>query len=146
MAIYRPPKPRWPLALAVGVLSLLVGIGVGLLAGGGEVDLEEANRELRARLIEAGGSLEVATVEYEESVSNGEVVNPTEYDGAVGAFESSKNAYQDVSGALEVIAPDLAGEIDAGFEECEALVTERVESERVAECLDGLRGLLVNGR
>ena len=33
MAIYRPPKPRWPLAIGVGVVCLLIGIGIGLAVG-----------------------------------------------------------------------------------------------------------------
>ena len=142
MAIYRPPKARWPLAIIVGVLSLLVGLGIGVLIGGDETSPAESASEIKSALVSAAGSLEVAAVEYEESVADGEVTRQQEYDGAIGAFESSRSQYDEVAPALEALAPDRAGEITGLYGECENLIDDLTDADQVGTCLNDLGRLL----
>jgi hypothetical protein len=110
-------------------------MGIGLLLGGEETDPQTAAADIRSALIEAAGSLEVAAVEYEESVQNGEVTRRTEYEGALAALESSRTRYEEVAPALEVLAPERADEVGAGFDLCEELITELADSTEVKDCL-----------
>src|SRR5687768_16798940 len=96
MAIYRPPKRRWTVAVATGLIGLLLGLllGWGLLRP--EPDPADVLGDLRATLISAAGTLEVVAIEYAESVEDGEVVAEPEYRGARDALASSRQTYEEV--------------------------------------------------
>ena len=142
MAIYRPPKPRWPLAIGVGVVCLLIGFVVGLALGSREPDPAEVAADLRADLVAAAGSLEVAEIEYTESVSDGAITRQAEYDGALGAIESSEARYREVAPAIESLVPSRSEEIDALYEECASAMRDRADPTEVSDCLDQLLDLL----
>lgn len=142
MAIYRPPKPRWPPAVATGILGLLVGLGAGYLLGDKPPDPTDSVRAIRTSLISASGSLEVAAVEYEESVVDGEVVRAPEYEGALAAVRSSRSKLSDAREALDELAPERIGAIDDGYEEVIALMEDRADATEVQRALDDLRELL----
>lgn len=142
MAIYRPPKPRWPLAVATAFVGLLIGFGIGFAIGDKDPDPTEVADGVRAELVAAAGSLEVAQIEYEESVSDGEVTRQAEYEGAIGAVESSEARFEGVAAAVEALAPERAAEIEVLYEECADDMSDRVDSSEVARCLDELRVLL----
>ena len=142
MAIYRPPKPRWPLAVATGVLGVLVGLGVGYLLGDTPPDPTDSVGAIRTSLISASGSLEVAAVEYEESVVDGEVESSQEYEGALAAVRSSRSKLSDVRAALDELAPERIGAIDEGYDEVVALMEARADATEVQRALDDLRELL----
>jgi hypothetical protein len=142
VAIYRPPKPRWPLAIVAGLVSLLIGFGIGLGVGSRDPDPTEVASDLRADLVAAAGSLEVAEIEYTESVADGEITRQAEYEGALGAIESSEARYRQVAPALEALVPSRSDEIDALFDECGRAMRERVDPAEVTECLGELRDLL----
>ena len=142
MAIYRPPKARWPLALGVGVAALLTGLVVGLTLGSNDMDPGEAAQDIKAELVSAAGSLEVAGIEYEESVSGGEITRQEEYDGALSAIASAKERYESVRPALASLVPSLATQIDDGFSRCEELMSEAADPAEVAPALGELEGLL----
>jgi hypothetical protein len=142
VAIYRPPKPRWPLAAGAGVIGLLIGIGAGIGIGSRDPDPADVADDLRSDLVAATGSLEVAEIEYAESVSDGEIVRQAEYDGALGALESSESRYREVAPAIESLVPTRAQVIEDLYSECSNAMRERVSSVELTECLDRLRGLL----
>lgn len=142
MAIYRPPKPRWPLAAGAALVGLLIGVAVGFALGDREPDPTEVAGEVRAELVAAAGSLEVAEIEYEESVSDGEITRQAEYDGAVSAVESSEDRFRAVAPAVEALAPERTQEIESLYADCSSAMTERVDPTEVASCLDQLRALL----
>lgn len=142
MAIYRPPKARWPLAAGAGLVCLILGLIVGLAIGNRDPDPLDIARDLKTDLLEAAGSLEVAGIEYEESVANGEVVKRTEYDGSVAAVRSSRERYDRVAPALRSLAPARAAEIEDRYESCTEQMLDRADATSVAGCLDDLGALL----
>lgn len=145
MAIYRPAKARWPTALAAAIVGLLVGLLVGYLAfGRAEPDPAEALRELDATLTGAAGVLEVAEIEYAESVEDGEVVREPEYQGALDALERSRTRYEEVKGALESVAPDATARLDAAYDELESAMSARAPDDEIADLIDRLTALLEN--
>lgn len=142
MAIYKPPKARWPLAVFSGVLGLLIGLGIGFVLGGEEPDADEGVRLVQQELIAAAAALEVAGIEYAESVDDGRVVTEAEYNGALDALESSRERFETVKDALALLSPRQAEEIATAYEEATSAM-EATESEQdVQELLDGLDELL----
>lgn len=141
MAIYRPPRSRWPLALAVGAIALIVGVAAGALINR-DGDGAQGVTEVQSALFAAAGSVEVAAIEYEEAVSGGEVSSQTEYEGAQDALASGRSRYQQVRDQLSGIAPDRVEEIDAAFEEAESLMDEAADAEEVLRALERLEEAL----
>ena len=142
MAIYRPPKPRWPLAIGVGLVCLVIGFGTGVVLGNRDPDPTEVAADLRAELVAAAGSLEVAEIEYTESVSDGAITRQAEYEGAIGAIESSEARYREVAAAVESLAPSRSEEIDTLYDECSSAMRERGDAADVTDCLNELGDLL----
>jgi hypothetical protein len=142
MAIYRPPKPRWPLALGVGLVCALIGIGIGIAIGNREPATAEIAADLQVDLVSAAGSLEIAGIEYAESVSDGQITRQTEYEGALGAIESSRALYREVAPALDALAPTRAEDIAALYDECLVAMRTRAETDEVTACLTELGDLL----
>jgi hypothetical protein len=142
MAIYRPPKPRWPLAVATLVVGLLIGLALGFALGGQEFDAADAAEEIRGTLSAAAGSLEVAGIEYAEAVEGGEVQAEAEYRGATDAVESSRSQYAEVEAAVEGIAPGVAGEITDQYDEIEGLMSDLADEQEVDQALGELEELL----
>lgn len=145
MAIYRPPKPRWRLALASGLGGLVIGLIAGLIIGDEDLDPTAMAHEIRATLAGAAGSLEVAGIEYEESVADGEVVRDAEYDGALGAFESSRDRFEEVRAALVSLFPDQVEPIDELYEEISRAMRARADAAHVSAAIDTLIALLEGG-
>ncbi|MFN2488779.1 MAG: hypothetical protein ABR529_03370 [Actinomycetota bacterium] len=145
MAIYRPQRRRWPaLALAAG-LGLLLGVALGLaVAGSDDPDVSAAAAEARTRLTEAAGLLEVAEVEYQESVADGEVTQEAEYEGALRALERSRSRYLQARPGLIALAPQVADDLDARYGDLALNMEERAPeqgvSEAAAELIELLRG------
>ena len=142
MAIYKPPKARWPLAVFVGVIGFLLGIGLGFLLASEDPDPAEGVRLVRQELTAAAAGLEVAGIEYTEAVDDGEILSDAEYQGSLDALDSSRDRFESVEDALATLAPELADEVASGFDETEAAMEERASSEEVQSLLDDLSGLL----
>jgi hypothetical protein len=142
MAIYRPPKPRWSLATATGVVGILIGTLIGLVVGGKDPDPVEAVEETRSALVSAAGTLEVVAIEYEESVDGGTVVKEAEYRGALDALESSRQRFEDSLPAIEVLAPERGDELEARYEELEQLMNEKAEPQKVEAIAEDLAEML----
>jgi hypothetical protein len=142
VAIYRPPRARWPLAAALGIGGLLLGLVIGLALGGSEIDPQEASREIKTRLVSAAGSLDVAEVEYEESVEDGEVVKQTEYEGALSALDSSRARYREVRSAIASLFPSQVEPIDALYAQIDALMRSQAEAAKVTTALQELEAML----
>jgi hypothetical protein len=141
VAIYRPSKPRWPALLGAAVIGLLLGLGAGFLLRT-VPDPVEVARDLRADLDGAAGLLEVAQVEYEESVSGSRVTDPREYRAARAALSRSRDRFGDVRPALEALSDPVVGAIDAGYDRTQDLMAEPAQPSRVREALERLAGLL----
>lgn len=142
MAIYRPPKPRWRLALVSALGGLLVGLLAGLILGSDEPDPTTAAHEIRSTLAAAAGSLEVAAIEYEESVADGAVVREPEYEGALGALESSRQRFSEVRAALVSLFPDQVEPIEDLYDAIERGMTAHVDAAEISADVDRLIALL----
>jgi hypothetical protein len=142
MAIYRPPKPRWPLAVAAFAAGALIGLALGFALGGDEFDATEAAAEIRTTLAAAGGILEVAGIEYAEAVQDGEVQAEAEYRGALDALENSRERYTEVEPALETLAPEKAAEISDAYGAIETMMADIADEQGVETALDELESLL----
>lgn len=141
MAIYRPPKSRWPIAIAVGIVALIVGVIAGLLMNQGGDDAPGV-ADVQSALLAAAGSVEVAAIEYEEAVSGGDVANDTEYRGAQDALASGHDRYQEVRGDLAEIAPERVDEIDSAFARAEGLMEDAADPREVVPALEELEEAL----
>jgi hypothetical protein len=130
------------LAVAVGVGGVLVGLITGLALGSSDPDPEEAGREIKAALVSAAGSLEVAAIEYEESVADGEVTRETEYEGALGALDSSRARYDDVRPVLVSLFPSQVEPIDDLYGEIEQLMRSRSDPTEVNAAIQELESIL----
>jgi hypothetical protein len=142
MAIYRPPKPRWRAAVAAGVTGIVVGIIVGVLVTRSDPDPLEAARSVQVELDRAASSLEVVAIEYDESVDAGEVVRGAEYRGAQDALESSRNRFDEVRPAMEVLAPDRAESIADAYEAVDGSIESRADPADVTSQIESLTTLL----
>ena len=142
MAIYKPPKARWPLAVVVGVVGLLLGLAIGFALGREDPDAAEGVRLVQQELTGAAAGLEVAGIEYEEAVEDGAVVNETEYDGALDALASSRERFEGVGDALATLSPERAESIATAFDDAEVAMEEPVAEEEVQALLDELSELL----
>lgn len=144
MAIYRPTRARWPLAVAVGVVALIVGLLVGLAVttdqgGTGAEDIQAA-------LFGAAGSVEVAAIEYEEAVSTGgNVTSTSEYAGARDALKSGRARYMEVREPLASLAPERVEELDGAFDAAEDLMSDAADAREVVAALEELEALLKEG-
>ena len=141
MAIYRPPKARWPLAVATFVAGLLLGLLVAALLRS-DPDPADVAGDVTTELAAAAGSLEVVLIEYEESVANGEVERDAEYRGAVDALESSRDRYEAVAEAVAALAPERAEDIENAYEEAHAQMEELVDAAQLESTLSALEELL----
>jgi hypothetical protein len=122
-------------------MGLLIGLGAGILLRP-DPDPVAAVRDLSADLDGAAGLLEVAQVEYEESVSGSRVTSPREYRGARAALSRSRNRFGDARPALEALSDPAAEAIDAGYDRTQALMEEPAPPARVAAALRRLARLL----
>ena len=142
MAIYRPPKARWPLVTVAAVAGVACGLIAGLAIGSKDPDPLRAAQEVRAALVSAAGSVEVAAIEYEEAVGPGGIESETEYEGARAALESSRARYGEVRSALDALAPETVELLDDLYDRCGGLVEERAPAPEVEECSADLRAAL----
>ena len=142
MAIYRPPKARWPLAVGAGVAGLLIGLLMGLLAGREEFDPAESGAVIKTRMISAAGSLDVAAVEYAESVAKGEVTSPAEFDGALAAVSSSRAKFSEVRPALETVFSRQIAAIEGLYDDAEGSMRSHERPQTVTSLLVRLQRLL----
>ena len=146
MAIYRPPKARWPLALMTGILGLVLGLLGGWLLGDSEPPASESVPQVRSALLRAAGSLEVAVVEYKESVgADGEIVKEAEYEGSLGALESSRDTYLAVASAIRSLDPERADYIEGFYARAERLMDDVAPPSKVEPVLQEL-GWLLKGK
>jgi hypothetical protein len=142
VAIYRPPKARWPVAVAFGIGGVLIGLVIGLALGRSDPDPEEAGTEIKAALVSAASTLEVTAIEYEESVSDGEVTKEAEYEGALSALESSRARYDEVRPVLVSLFPSQVEPIDDLYGEIERLMRSRTDPAQVNAALQELESIL----
>lgn len=143
MAIYRPPKPRWRAAAAAALGGLVIGVGAGwLMFGRAEPEPQEALERVRTAMTDAATTLEIVAIEYSESVEGTDVVNRSEYEGAVDALARSRTSYQEFRGAIAMVDRSSAERIDDAYEELEQLVREPAAPEEVETKTQELAALL----
>lgn len=143
MAIYRPQRRGWRLPVVVGVAALVAGLLAGYAVWGRrEPDAAEAVRRVRAGLRVAAGTLEVAGIEYGESVEDGRVVRSPEYRGAVDALARSRTRYAEVAPAFRLIDPDGARRAEELYAQLEDLVEDRAAEDEVRAVIEELGALL----
>jgi hypothetical protein len=142
VAIYRPPRPRWPLALAAALAGVAVGFAAGVLLSRSDPDSASLVAEVRSALSGAAGLLEVARVEYEESVVGREVANSSEYRGALGALRRSRARYATAAEVLRALNPAAAERIDRAYDGLASAMSAPAPSRLVGERLEALIELL----
>ena len=130
------------MAVFAGVLGLLLGIALGFVLGQEDPDATEGVRLVQQELAAAAAGLEVAGIEYTEAVDDGEVLSDAEYQGSLDALDSSRSRYEEVSEALETLAPERAAAIAAGYNDVQAAMEGTSPAEDVASLLDELAALL----
>ncbi|MEA2498766.1 MAG: hypothetical protein QOH26_1171 [Actinomycetota bacterium] len=126
----------------MAVLGLIVGLIIGALIGRSDPDPSESVSLIRTSLLSAAGSLDVATVEYQESVEDGAVVSRPEYDGALDAIRSSRGSFEEVRTAVEVLAPERVDSIEELYDEVEAQMEAMAPATEVEATLQELEALL----
>lgn len=142
MAIYRPPKARWPLATATAIGGALIGLLAGLAFGSEEFDAAESARRIRSILTTAAASVEVADVEYRESVDDGEVVAEAEFEGALAAVASSRSRFAQARPALDVLFPAHVEPIESLYDEIEQSMEAHADETNVTSLLQRLQAML----
>jgi hypothetical protein len=135
--------------VATALGGVIVGLVVGMALAGDEFDPVDSGERLDAIMIEAGGSLEVAAVEYEESVADGEVTKQAEFDGALAAVASSRSKFAEVSSALTLIFPAQVEVIEDLYDDVEDAMESRADPADVTPLLEkleaGLQGEVTVG-
>jgi hypothetical protein len=143
MAIYRPPKQRWPAVLVAAVAGLLIGVVIGWLAfGRAEPDPQESLDQMRVAFNDAATILEIVAIEYSESVQGTEVVNRSEYDGAVEALARSRTRYREFRAAIAMVDQQSIERIDSAYEELDRLVGQPASPQVVETKTGELAALL----
>ena len=93
MAIYRPRRSPWPLAVALAIAGLLVGFLAGYVVFGTRPpDLDAAATAVEVELARARGLLEVAAIEYREGAPDGAIASEPEYAAAEAAVANASAA------------------------------------------------------
>lgn len=128
--------------VATGVAGLVIGLVTGLVLGSDEFEPSAAGQEISVLLTSAAGSLEVAAVEYGESVSDGEVIEQAEYDGALAAVASSRTKFTEVAPALEPLGATTLDSIDDLYQEIDASMRSHADPEVVTELIERLEEIL----
>ena len=124
MAIYRPRRSPWPLAIALAIGALLVGFLAGYVVFGTRPpDLGEAAAAVQAELARARGLLEVAAIEYREGAPDGAIVSEPEYAAAESAVASASAAVASVLTPIRALAPERAAALEDGF----AMLAEQID-------------------
>lgn len=142
MAIYRPPKRRWPALVALLVLGVALGLGAGLLIASRAPDPAEAVAPAKRALSQAAVVLDVLEVEYSEAVSGGSVQSRSEYEGSLSALERSRDAFEEARPALEALAPQRAADIDDAYERLRELMEDEADPAEVSGAVAELEGEL----
>ena len=142
MAIYRPPRPRYRIALLCLGIGLLTGLATGLVLGGGESDPRTTAQEVRVSLVEAASLLEIVEIEYEEGLeATGDIQNQ-ELSGARDALQRSRQRWGEAKGLLELIDPSGTEEIDAAYSNLQEVMEQEAAAEVVAELTADLGEIL----
>jgi hypothetical protein len=141
VAIYRPPKRRWPLAAAAGLAGIVIGIAAAAVLAS-EPDPVESLRVTKSQLAQASAVLEVAEVEYSEAVENGEIESQAEYDGALGALDRSRALFLSAAPVVRFADSDVAGSIERSYDEIRATMEAPGSEEEVAALLEELAAQL----
>ncbi len=142
MAIYKPPTPRYRVALVAGVVGLAIGLGAGLLIPSGGSDPVEVLRVVKQDLAGAASVLEVLQVEYRESVHDGDVVSEAEYRGSLDALARSRARFAEVRSTVEAINPDVATRAERAYADLEDLMREHADADDVSDAASELADLL----
>jgi hypothetical protein len=118
VTISRPAPRRWPLVAAAALAGIAIGLILGLALAGGDdsADSEQALRDLRSKVTQAAGLLEIAPVEYGQGVRDGAVASAPEYRGARDAVNRSRALYADARPSLLLISGAAVRRIDPGYE------------------------------
>jgi hypothetical protein len=145
MAIYRPRRSPWPLAVVLAGLAMLIGFGVGYAVFGTRPpDLGAATEVVQERLTEARGLLEVAAIEYREGAPSGSIANQPEYDAATRAVTRAQDAVDAVDEPLRTLAPDRAAALEDGFSAIGTLMSEVAPPDAIDDAVDAQIELLVS--
>jgi hypothetical protein len=143
MAIYRPRRSPWPLAIALGIAALLLGFFAGYVVFGTRPpDLDAAATAVQAELSRARGLLEVAAIEYRQGAPDGAIVSEPEYAAAQSAVANASEAVDSVMAPIRAVAAERAAALEDGF----ATLTEQIERlappDEVGATTDALIALL----
>jgi hypothetical protein len=136
MAIYQAPKRRWRLAVASGVIGLLVGLLIGVVTGGGDDDPLAALRRLDAQLDEAAAPLDVLSIHGRSGTGS------TDERVVDDAVRRTQQRFDDVRPAVRAIDPDVAKEFDDRVAELRRLAREHADPDDIARAAEELADLL----
>jgi hypothetical protein len=123
-------------------VGLLVGLVTGYLLAQDEPDPLALVADVRADVRAAAELLDVAKVEYRESVSDGEVASVREYGGARDALGRSRARFDRAARVLEPLDHRAAAQIDNAYERLGRMMGETAPSHDVIEAIEGLSSRL----
>lgn len=143
MAIYRPPTPRWRIAVVAAVAGLVAGLLIGAFAlGQRDADPAAGIRTVRPNILAAAAVLDNLPIEYRESVRDGRVVAAREYRASGDMVASSLTRWRSARAGISVLSPTKARDIDAAFAGLRDLVERRAPADDVARSATELQNLL----
>lgn len=139
MSIYRPPKRHWPYTLAYSVGALVVGLLLGMAMFGGEqTSQSDVVSDVKLALSGARANLDVAKVEYRESVQAGRVVRAPEYRGALAALSRSRSRINEVREVLDLIPYQSSANFNTKYDEIGKSMRLKADPSNVDRQIDEL--------
>ena len=142
MAIYRPSRARWPIALAAAVVGVAIGLVAGLSLADTGPHPGAVVSDVRANVRAATALLDVVKVEYQEAVSGGEVTTVQEYGGARDALGRSRARFDRAARVLEPLDHEAAERIGDAYQRLAQMMGETAPAQDVLDQIDRLASLL----
>jgi hypothetical protein len=140
MSLYRQQGGRsWRWIGAATLLALLVGSGVGFALGRSsapEPSLSEIVAEVRAEVQPAIDGISLVPDHYAQSVRGGEVLEPTQYEGARQQVMAAQDALAAAAADLNILSTERLSVAEARLRELARAVERRKAAGRVAEIAD----------
>ncbi len=137
MAIYQAPRKRWRLTLFSALIGALVGLGIGLIASGGDADPTDVLKQLDAELEEAAAPLDVLVIHGEADTGSS-----TDARVVTDALARTTQRFDEVRAAVRIFNSGAVEDFDRHVARLEELVRDEAGAAEIAEGAEALAALL----